>query len=298
MGTSEKQRYRNHIAIINNYTDDEWEKLKKVAPLFYIYFIMNKEIGKECRTPHIHFYGEFAKGTQKTVRAIRKYMPERIAWIKPRLGSPKEAAGYLKKAHDAVEEDKPPEGWSYYFDNPHPTSDYYEWGKINTPGERKDLDTLGSEILQGNTSLSNILVDQPTMYHQYGRTLQALQDKHNLRQWKTWEIQISVRISKQAKTQDLELYDPDTVYIWQYGKWHDLYNGQPIIIMRNYHGQITKDEIDEMVEPGPFWIQKRYGQTALLAKYIIIHLKEGYPNEFEETCIGDGMEVLLDGLAP
>lgn len=54
--------------------------------------------------------------------------------------------------------------------------DYFEWGEMREQGFRRDLQELHQEIMTGRASVSNVLLEQPQMFHQYGRTLLALED--------------------------------------------------------------------------------------------------------------------------
>ena len=54
--------------------------------------------------------------------------------------------------------------------------EYREFGVKPKPGARTDLDGVRDDIMAGKTCVDDLAVQNPAMYHQYGRTLNKLED--------------------------------------------------------------------------------------------------------------------------
>ena len=120
-----------------------------VAEEYARYLIMGKEKAPTTGTRHLQGYCEFPINVRKSLRAIRKVLPVKIANVEPRYAElPKEAAGYCKKGKCEI---KPPNG-SIMFSEPHENFDGYEFGEIAKLGERNDIEECTQSILRGDVS--------------------------------------------------------------------------------------------------------------------------------------------------
>lgn len=54
--------------------------------------------------------------------------------------------------------------------------DYDEWGEKPAQGARGDLKLLVEQVFEGATTVDEIVIQQPQMHYQYGRTLEAAED--------------------------------------------------------------------------------------------------------------------------
>ena len=54
---------------------------------------------------------------------------------------------------------------------PHETWDGFEYGTINNPRERNDIEECTIANLNGETTVDEITIETPTMHHICGRTL-------------------------------------------------------------------------------------------------------------------------------
>lgn len=53
---------------------------------------------------------------------------------------------------------------------------FKEFGSIPKQGKRTDLDEVKNEIVSGLVTVDDIAIENPMMFHQYGRTLERIED--------------------------------------------------------------------------------------------------------------------------
>ena len=61
-----------------------------------------------------------------------------------------------------------------------------EIGNRPRQGKRVDLDLLKDEIMNGDQTVEDIVLNNPMAYHQYGRTLNKIEDIALRKKWRTW----------------------------------------------------------------------------------------------------------------
>ena len=59
---------------------------------------------------------------------------------------------------------------------------YIEFGELSSQGARSDLVTLKDDILAGKKKCTEVREENPELYHQYGRTLDKLEDDYLCKQ--------------------------------------------------------------------------------------------------------------------
>ena len=62
--------------------------------------------------------------------------------------------------------------------------DWAEHGRQPSQGARADLIALRDEMAAGETSVEQIIIDKPDIYHQYGRTLHAIDTQLNINKYR------------------------------------------------------------------------------------------------------------------
>ena len=104
----------------------------------------------------------------------------------------------------------------------------HEFGVKPKPGRRVDLDTLKASIMDGTASVDEIAVEHPAAVHQYGRTLDRLEDIALRKRFRTWQTEgtwvfgpTGVGKSHYA----FEGFNPETHYVHNLndGGWWDNY---------------------------------------------------------------------------
>lgn len=239
------QRLRNFCFTINNYTIEDIEKAKTID---YSYLIIGKEIG-EKGTPHLQGYCELNKQTR--FNTIKKQLPK--AHIEERHGTALQASDYCKKENN-----------------------FEEFGTLNKPGERTDLKKTCDDILKGQ-KVEDIAIENPFFFHQYGRTLQKIEDiriKNTFRNFMTEGIWYHATTGFGKSETAFKNFNPKTHYTWKYEKngWQDGYDGQETVIIDEFRGQLPLFDLLMMIDKHPNFYVSRRGREPypFISKKVII----------------------------
>ncbi len=273
--TEKAKRSRAWCFTINNWTDEELEELKKIE---CTYIVLGDEIGKQ-QTRHIQGYLEFENA--KTLIRCKKYEGLRRAHLEARRGTPTEASDYCKMDGKIL----------------------YESGNLSNQGHRTDIDDMAKKILAGETTEEWIVEHDPMTYHQYGRTINKLQDLALRRKWRAemtkgiWYYGKTGRGKSHIAHQD---YHPDTHYIVPNDKgWWDGYTGQPTVIYNDFRKEngVKYGELLDIIDKWPKSMSRRGREPVpLLAKTVII-TSSLRPEEVYNNLEGnDSINQLLDRL--
>lgn len=234
---------RNYCFTLNNYTIQEFESLKEYP---HKYIVIGEEIGEQ-KTPHLQGYIEFAN--KKRLCTLKK-INIRIHW-EARKGTAQEAAIYCKK-----------------------DGKYYEHGTISNQGHRSDLINIATEVKNG-LKLDKLILDNPTIYHQYGRTLHKIEDialrsKHRTEMTTCEWIYGPTGTGKSHYA--FKNYNPNTHYLYKLNdKWQDGYSGQETVIINDFRGEIPYNELLNLIDKWPYTLPRRGREPIpFLAKHIII----------------------------
>lgn len=220
---------RNACFTLNNWTPGEYQTIEK---LDVKYMVVGKEIG-ENGTPHLQGYVEFK--TAKRFTTLKK-LNARIHW-EARKGTAEQAAEYCKK-----------------------DGDFIEIGEISKQGKRTDLDELKKTIVAG-TKVDDIVMESPMLYHQYGRTLNKIEDLAMRKRFRTEMTQGiwywgETGAGKSHKA--FEGFTPETHYVYTNdGGWWDGYTQQETVIINDFRGQIPYGELLNLVDKWPHSVRRR-----------------------------------------
>lgn len=136
-------------------------------------------------------------------------------------------------------------------------------------GSRTDLKRLRDQIVAGETSSKKICLEEdPMVYHQYGRTIEKIEQLNAAKKWRTWETKGiwywgATGVGKSVKA--MEGYTPETHYIWSNGEMLQNYEGQETVIF---------DEVRARDYPYDFWLKVVNGIP------FTIPIKNGKPRQF------------------
>lgn len=304
-------RLRNFCFTINNYTDECVEKMKTFFLDYCDYGVFGKEVGEECGTPHLQGYCEF-KDRGKSIRQIRKLTPEKIAKIKARRSpNPKVAAGYCKKGEDPKKkEDEDSDYYEKYFEVPGPGYEGFEHGKenISSPGKRTDIVKAHNSIKSGEMSVRELRQENPMLYHQYGRVLNALEDDFLATKYRCGEMTKGIWYHGEegrgkshalfmTEMEDIGGFDPAKVYDWNLEEEFQTYAGEEIILINEYKGvhQIKYGVWLKLVDKWPYKIKRKgLSPFPMLAKKVIV-ASIFHPSEIEwNLSTKDNLNQLLD----
>lgn len=267
-GGNTNPRARNYCVTLNNYTEDEY---KNFCECNCKYIVVGREVG-ESGTPHLQIYIEFNEGISMT--QLKKRLLCNKLHCEKRMGTAEQASDYCKK-----------------------DGDFFEKGSLSKQGARQDLVELKDKIMNGS-SVASIAIDNPIVYHQYGRTLNYIEDLkmrklHRSKMTKGYWIYGSTGSGKSEMA--FENYSPETHYIWKYDNgWNDGYAQQDIVIIDEFRGQLRFSELLAMCDKHPNCFVNRRGREPLpfISKKVII-TSSLHPSEiFTKLAKNDSMDQL------
>lgn len=151
-----------------------------------------------------------------------------------------------------------------------------EFGKRPKQGQRIDLEDVKDDIMKGK-SVDDICVENPSVYHQYGRTLNKLEDIALRKKYRT-EMTSCKWIWGPTGTGKSHMafdgFNPETHFVYPYDKdWWDGYKGQPIVIFNEFRGaeHISFGRLLNLIDKYPIVVSRRGREPVpFLAKEIII----------------------------
>ena len=153
---------------------------------------------------------------------------------------------------------------------------YEEHGTLPVQGARTDLVDVCADILSGVVTVNQLVCKDPYFFHQYGRTLDRIEDRKNASLFRTeqtkgiWYWGPTGCGKSHVALQD---FSPSTHYIvsMQDYPWMDMYTGQPTVVINDYRTGIAFSELLQMVDKWPYYVRRRCrAPTAFLAKLVIV----------------------------
>lgn len=172
--------------------------------------------------------------------------------------------------------------------------DYTEVGDKPSQGARTDLLQLKDEIFAGK-SVDEICLERPIMYHQYGRTLQKIED---LRMRQVWRTEMTTCTWYAGPTgvgkshQAFAGYSPTTHYVLRddVGWWED-YTQQDIVVLNDFRGEMKFNELLQMIDKWPFFVKRRNRPPLpFVSKHVIITCPKR-PEELYFNIADDGDRI-------
>lgn len=214
---------------INNYTDQDVEFLKNIE--------VNKitvvtEVGKNG-TPHIQGRITFKRAYR--LAALKK-LHGKAHW-EPTIAS--EDFNYMRKVDSIIIRDE---------DN-------------TKQGSRTDLNILCNKLRNNETTIEDILINNPIIYHQYGRTLQAVVAQANRSIYRT-EMTTGIwywgETGSGKSHKAFENYHPSTHYVYPNDNgWWDGYKGQETVIINDFRGEIPYNQLLQLLDKWPMTVRRR-----------------------------------------
>ncbi len=169
-----------------------------------------------------------------------------------------------------------------------------ECGTKPSPGNRTDLAAARDQLMNGETTVDEIALENPTMYHQYGRTLSRIEDIALRRKYRT-EMTKGTWLYGPTYTgkseEQFENFNPDTHYVYPDDNgWWDGYTGQETVIINDFRGCLPYAFLLKLVDKHPMSVRRRGREPApFLAKHVTISSphppKEVYNNLAERDSL-------------
>lgn len=234
--------------------DDTGKKVEKANNVSYI--VVGMEVG-DSGTPHLQGYVEFKNA--RRLAGVRKVISMRAAFF-VRGGTPKQASDYCKKGEQSHKE------WEESRENGPNfglNANFREYGTRieGAPGKRTDLIAVRDEITAGKP-VSELAFENPMLYHQYGRTLNYLEDltlRNSVRDpsgctgiWYFGPTNVGKSHLAMAN------FDPKIMYKFEDDKgWWDGYNGQKTVILNEFRGEIPYKRLLELCDKWNATVSRR-----------------------------------------
>jgi len=157
---------------------------------------------------------------------------------------------------------------------------------LREPGSRTDLVEHKDNIMAGQ-NVSEIVLNQPMLYHQYGRTFEKIEDLRLATEFRTkmtlcdWVYGGTGSGKSHYAFKD---FHPSTHYVWTNDKgWWNKYRGQKIVIINDFRGEIPYNTLLQLIDKWPMDVPRR-GRDPIpfVSEKIIItsslHPKDIYKN--------------------
>lgn len=252
------------------------------------YFCCSPEICPSTGRKHLQFFIYFKH--EKTVSAAMKFVKKHLDFTSPLSvckGSPAQNRVYCG-AEDYEKDGKVKPA------NP----GFLEAGELPVKGKRTDLNKLKERVLAGE-SVDDICVENAEAVHQYGRTLDRLEDIRlrsvkRTRMTKGIWIVGPTDVGKSHMAYDLA---GDDCYTWcNDGGWQDGYRGQKTVVINDFRGNIPFNELLQMVDKWPYSVRRRGRMPMPFTSETVIITSP--PSHHPETCYrnlqdGDSVAQLM-----
>lgn len=173
----------------------------------------------------------------------------------------------------------------------------HEFGKKPTQGFRTDLQAVSNSILTGELTVDRICAETPNLYHQYGRTLNKLEDLALRRKFRSWMTRGEWYYGKTGTGKSYHAFKdfhPDTHYVYPNdGGWWDGYTGQPNIIINEFRGGIAYAELLDLLDRYPKTVRRRGREPVPFLGRLIIFTSVLTPKEvYNNLAMNDSLDQL------
>ena len=232
------------------------------------YAVIGDEICPKTGTPHLQGYVEFTN--PRTMSGVIKLF-KKTAHVEQRYASPQEAADYCKKGGKFV-----------------------EYGELPEQGKRNDLVGIKNRINEG-VKVDDIIQENPMAYHQYGRTLNRLEDlrlRNLYRTWMTTGVWYWGTTGVGKSHLAFEGFTPETHYVYPNdGGWWDGYSGQEIVIFNDYRGELTYSYLLQLLDKWPVTVKRRGREPVPFLAKKVIFTSSMAPEEVYHGVIAKGDDL-------
>lgn len=237
-------RVRGWCFTWHNYTEEDYAFICEIDCR---YLIVGKEICPTTGTPHLQGYIYFDNG--RSLARMKKYN-KKISW-RAANGSADANEAYCSK-----------------------DGEFFEKGDKPKQGQRTDLNKVKNEIMSGK-KVDELVLENPVMYHQYGRTLNKIEDLRMRKEFRTemtegiWYFgETGVGKSHKAFAD----FSPERCYVVPNDNgWWDGYVQQEVVILNDFRGEIKYNELLNMIDKWPFAVKRRNREPIpFVSKLVII----------------------------
>lgn len=178
--------------------------------------------------------------------------------------------------------------------------DFEEFGIApkNEQGARRDLKLIKDSILDGSLTVEDLITTRPDIYHQYGRTVDKIEDLAMSKKFRTKMTEGFYLWGKTGAGKShaaFKDYHPDTHYILNLNDkgWWEGYRQQDTVIINEFRGQIAYGELLDLLDKYPKSVPRRGRQPLPFTSKRIIITSSLPPDEvYHNLSINDSLEQL------
>lgn len=263
--TRSSGRHRAWCGTTNNYTKEiDWSQIQLLGD----YGCVAEEVAPNTGTPHLQWFLYFEN--KISFNSLKKKLPR--SHIEVARGTAKDNRTYIFGPYDKDGKHK----------DANPTA--IEWGTLPEQGKRSDLAIFKDSIMTRQSTVDEIAIDNPIMFHQYGRTLQYIEDIALRKKYRT---EMTKGIWYWGKTgvgkshKAFEAYSPETCYDVPLNDngWWDGYKQQPTVILNDFRGEIKFNELLKMVDKWPYSVKRRCREPMPFLSNLVIITSACPPEE-------------------
>lgn len=257
-----------YFITLNNWTCFDYEYACRIGRRDCKYSIIASEHAKTTGTAHLHIYFKFRN--KRSFRAIQKVFPR--ANIQRAEGTDEQIRAYCSKEMDPQ-----------------------TFGKPSRQGQRTDLHAVAEEVKARKRTCEEILLEEPTVYHIYGRVLEAIESvvmRKSHRTFRTRGIWYWGKSGRGKSYRAFNGYELGRFYVKPLDEkdcyWWDAYKQQEIVIMDEFRGQLSFDVLLKICDEYPYVVSRRGREPVpFLSKEVRItscyHPNDIYKEETLET---------------
>lgn len=256
-----QMRLRNWVFTLNNYTDEDIEHLKSLAPEHTKYMVFGKEVGEDEKTPHLQGYLELKSST--TFLSMKRIFGDRF-YFDRRRGTRQQASSYCKK-QDA---------------------NFFEFGSCQGQGRRTDCERFMELIHEKRTFLSMCEeLPQALRFPQAFKTLRQEIDQLEAPQFRdNMVVEVFYGRTRTGKTRDAVLQNPGAFILDKANSiWFDGYDRNQCLIIDDFDGWLPFRVLLRILDGNKFRSEIKRGFTwAFWTKVVItsnVHPDLWYPGQ-------------------
>lgn len=267
-------RSRGWVFTLNNYTEEQIDTIKTLSKENCRYIVFGKEVAPTTGTPHLQGYVYFDHA--KTMGGVKKNIGINNIWLHVANGSPTANTTYCSK-----------------------DGQVFEYGEKPSQGKRTDINELKIMILEGKSTVDEITIENPEAYHQYGRTLEKIEDISHRSKFRTTMTKgtwITGETGSGKSHTAFKDYNPKTHYLFNTEDkgWWDGYTGQKTVIINDFKGEIKYGTLLQLIDKWPYTVPRRNRPPMPFTSEEVIITSIMKPNEvYHNLNAKDGIDQLL-----
>lgn len=225
---------RRFCFTLNNYTEEDVEKIKNFIKSYCKYGIFGKELCPTTNTPHLQGFCNL--NSVLRFSTIKKRINNRIH-LEKAIGSDIQNQAYCSKAGDT-----------------------FEQGTPCGQGRRSDIHALLADVVAGERNIQTLATNHASVYIRYFRGIERylhtvfpiLPRDHKTEVFYYWGPPGS---GKSRRALEEARATNEDIYYKPRGLWWDGYKQQPNVIIDDYYGWLKYDELLKICDRYPYKVQ-------------------------------------------